>query len=166
MALVLRGSYHIYYGPGVVGILVWAALFYWIYLRTRNLILLMVCHAGWDAVGFLSQRWPAWPAAPYSSRRASGSRRPITWLVERNGRRQSGPVARSGSAPTPPWQPACPAGMAARPRRHALLAMVGRAALDRLRLRPVTARPIEPIPGRRAAHLDRGPGPVGTSRLP
>jgi hypothetical protein len=42
VALVLRGSYHIYYGPGVAGILVWAALFYWIYIRFRSLILLMV----------------------------------------------------------------------------------------------------------------------------
>ena len=59
VALVLRASYHIYYGPGVAGILVWALLFYWIYLRFRSLILLMVCHAAWDTVGFLSQRWPA-----------------------------------------------------------------------------------------------------------
>ena len=58
VVLALRGSYHIYYGPGVFGILVWAALFYWIYLRTGNAVLLMVSHAGWDAVGFLSQRWP------------------------------------------------------------------------------------------------------------
>jgi hypothetical protein len=55
VALVLRGAYHIYYGPGVVGIIVWAALYLWIYLRFRDVVPLMVCHALWDAVGFLSQ---------------------------------------------------------------------------------------------------------------
>jgi hypothetical protein len=55
VALVLRGAYHIYYGPGVVGILVWAALFYWLYLRFRQVVPLMICHALWDSVAFLSQ---------------------------------------------------------------------------------------------------------------
>jgi hypothetical protein len=84
VALVLRGSYHIYYGPGVLGILVWAALFYWIYLRFRSLILLMVCHAGWDAVGFFSQRWPAVAGGAVIVAVAIWLAAPITWLVERN----------------------------------------------------------------------------------
>ncbi len=84
VALVLRGSYHIYYGPGVVGILVWAALFYWIYLRTRSLIVLMVCHTAWDAVGFLSQRWAAVAAVAILVAVGVWIAAPITWLVERN----------------------------------------------------------------------------------
>ncbi len=84
VALVLRGSYHIYYGPGVVGILVWAALFYWIYLRFRSLILLMVCHAAWDAVGFFSQRWPAVAGGAVLVAVVIWLAAPISWLIERN----------------------------------------------------------------------------------
>jgi hypothetical protein len=116
VALLLRGSYHIYYGPGVLGILVWAVLFYWIYLRTRSLLLLMVGHAAWDAVGFLSQRWAfvagigillvvgIWIAAP------------ITWLVERDRTRPAPawvpgephpglPPVWTGAVAPPGWQP-------------------------------------------------------------
>ena len=84
VALVLRGSYHIYYGPGVVGILVWAALFYWIYLRFRSLILLMVCHAAWDTVGFFSQRWPAVAGGAVLVAVVIWLAAPISWLIERN----------------------------------------------------------------------------------
>ncbi|HMC40834.1 MAG TPA: CPBP family intramembrane glutamic endopeptidase, partial [Acidimicrobiales bacterium] len=49
-ALVLRAAYHIYYGPGVVGILIWAALFFWIYLRFRTIVPLIICHAYWDII--------------------------------------------------------------------------------------------------------------------
>jgi hypothetical protein len=98
VALVLRCSYHIYYGPGVVGILVWAALFYWIYLRTRSLILLMICHAGWDAVGFLAQSWPAASAVGLLIGIGVCIAGPITWLVERN------------AVPAGGWHPAGAAG--------------------------------------------------------
>jgi hypothetical protein len=84
VALVLRGSYHIYYGPGVVGILVWAALYYWTYLRTRQLVPLMVCHAGWDMVGFLSGRWPGIAIGAMILVLAIWIAAPILWLVERN----------------------------------------------------------------------------------
>jgi hypothetical protein len=99
VALVLRGSYHIYYGPGVVGILVWAALFYWIYLRTHSLILLMVSHAAWDVVGFLSQRWGAVAGFAILAAVAIWIAAPITWMVERNAPPQT-PVG-----PPPGWQP-------------------------------------------------------------
>jgi hypothetical protein len=104
VVLVLRGSYHIYYGPGVVGILVWAALFYWIYLRTGNVILLMVSHAGWDAVGFLSQRWPAVVGVGILVAVGIWIAAPITWLVERNNLQQ-GPVSPLAALPPPGWQP-------------------------------------------------------------
>ncbi|MGH9055680.1 MAG: CPBP family glutamic-type intramembrane protease [Acidimicrobiales bacterium] len=101
VALVLRGSYHIYYGPGAVGILVWAALFYWIYLRTRSLVPLIVCHAAWDAVGFLSQRWTAVAGVAVLVAIAIWIAAPITWLTQRNG---GGPVPPPRWAP-PGWHP-------------------------------------------------------------
>lgn len=107
VALVLRASYHIYYGPGVVGILVWAALFYWIYLRFRPLIILMVCHAAWDTVGFLSQRWPAVAGGAIVIAVGFWIAAPITWLVERNAPFED--VADTG-LPPPGWQPD-PAGV-------------------------------------------------------
>jgi hypothetical protein len=103
VVLVLRGSYHIYYGPGVLGILVWAALFYWIYLRTGNIVILMVSHAGWDAVGFLSQRWPGVAGVGVLLAVAIWIAAPITWLVERN---NVGPAEWSPTGlPPPGWQP-------------------------------------------------------------
>jgi hypothetical protein len=84
VALVLRGSYHIYYGPGVFGILVWAALYYWIYLRFRSLIPMMVCHVAWDAVGFLSQRWSFVALVGVLAAIGLWIAGPITWLVERS----------------------------------------------------------------------------------
>jgi hypothetical protein len=117
VVLVLRGSYHIYYGPGVVGILVWAALFYWIYLRTGNVLILMVSHAAWDGVGFLSQRWPGVAGVGVLVAIAIWIAAPITWLVERNnirpepvwhpGRPGPGPPS---ALPPPGWQPD-PAGV-------------------------------------------------------
>lgn len=86
VALVLRGSYHIYYGPGVAGILVWAALYYWLYLRTRQLVPLMVCHAAWDLVGFLSSRWPGLAVGAVLLVIAIWLTAGIMWLVERNNR--------------------------------------------------------------------------------
>ena len=98
VALVLRGSYHIYYGPGVLGILVWAALFLWIYLRTQSLLPLIVAHAAWDAVGFLSQRWGAVAGVALLVAVAIWIAAPITWAVGRGGR--------GGQPPAPPgWHP-------------------------------------------------------------
>jgi hypothetical protein len=105
VALVLRASYHIYYGPGVVGILVWAALFYWIYLRFRPLILLMVCHAAWDTVGFLSQRWPAVAGGAIVIAAGIWIAAPITWLVERNSPDRDATVDSHSGLPPPGWQP-------------------------------------------------------------
>jgi membrane protease YdiL (CAAX protease family) len=57
VAVVLRMSYHDYYGPGVIGIAVWAAVFIWLYLRTGSIIPLIIVHFFWDATIFWSQRW-------------------------------------------------------------------------------------------------------------
>jgi hypothetical protein len=112
VALVLRGAYHIYYGPGVVGIVIWAALMYWIFLRFRLLVPMMLAHAVYDTTVFWGARFPAvlavglflvvpavWIAAVSS------------WLAERSDRRArrqwaawtagSGPAWTAG--PGPAW---------------------------------------------------------------
>ncbi|HUD38288.1 MAG TPA: CPBP family intramembrane glutamic endopeptidase [Streptosporangiaceae bacterium] len=59
VAVLLRCSYHDYYGPGVVGIAIWASVFVWLFLRTGSVIPLIVVHVGWDTAIFLAQRWHA-----------------------------------------------------------------------------------------------------------
>ena len=46
VAVALRMSYHDYYGPGVIGIAVWAAVFVWLYLRTGSVIPLIIVFLG------------------------------------------------------------------------------------------------------------------------
>lgn len=96
VALVLRGSYHVYYGPGVFGILLWAAIYYWTYLRFRQLVPLMICHAAWDTVGFLSQRWAALTGVALLVVAVVWIVAPILWLVDRN---QGTPVRPTGAWP-------------------------------------------------------------------
>lgn len=98
VALVLRGSYHIYYGPGVVGILIWGAVFVWLYLRTRSLLPIVVVHAAWDTTVFMAQRWPVSIVFGLLVVLAMVIAAPITWLVERS----NPPVA---PAPAPPSWP-------------------------------------------------------------
>jgi len=50
LMVVARLSYHLYYGPVVVVLLPWAVLTVLVYLRTRAVLPLMVCHVGYDAV--------------------------------------------------------------------------------------------------------------------
>jgi hypothetical protein len=86
VALILRGAYHIYYGPGVVGILLWAGLMIWIYLRFRQVVPMMVTHAVYDGTLFFAQRWD-WLILPgillvLGVWIGSGT----SWLVERSNR--------------------------------------------------------------------------------
>ncbi len=57
VAVLLRCSYHDYYGLGVLGIAVWAAIFVWLFLRTGSVLPLIVVHVLWDASIFLGQHW-------------------------------------------------------------------------------------------------------------
>ncbi len=59
VAVLLRCSYHIYYGAGIVGIAVWATVFALLYLRFRSVIPLIILHFLWDSVQFLSLKWLA-----------------------------------------------------------------------------------------------------------
>jgi hypothetical protein len=112
VALVLRGSYHIYYGPGVVGILVWAALFYWIYLRFGELLPMVVCHILWDTVGFLSQRWAGVAAVAFLLVLALWIACPILWLVARNSQPVSVPAWAGAPHTWIPGQPGHPVQVA------------------------------------------------------
>ncbi len=59
VAVLLRCSYHIYYGAGIAGIAIWATVFALLYLRFRSVIPLIILHILWDSVQFLSLQWPA-----------------------------------------------------------------------------------------------------------
>lgn len=108
VALVLRCSYHIYYGPGVVGILVWAAIFYWLYLRFQCLVPLVICHAAWDTVSFLSQRWSFMAGIGLVIALGLWVAGPVTWLVERSDRKSAAvvwPVSTLQPTAPPGWHP-------------------------------------------------------------
>lgn len=49
LAVVVRGSYHLYYGWGVLPILAWAAVTAVLYLRYRRLLPFIITHVIWDA---------------------------------------------------------------------------------------------------------------------
>jgi membrane protease YdiL (CAAX protease family) len=59
VAVLLRCSYHTYYGAGIVGIAIWATVFALLYLRFRSVIPLIILHFLWDSLLFLSLKWPA-----------------------------------------------------------------------------------------------------------
>jgi Type II CAAX prenyl endopeptidase Rce1-like len=102
VALALRGSYHIYYGPGVLGVVVWAGLFLWLYLRTRALLVLMVCHTLWDLASFFSERWQAVATVGVLLLAVLFIAAPITWLVDRSkpgGGGWEGPAWTDGGPP-------------------------------------------------------------------
>jgi hypothetical protein len=91
VALLLRATYHIYYGPGVVGIFVWAALFLWLFLRFRTIVPLIIVHSTWDILVELAHWWPTvgvfevlgWLALLLVSF--------ILWLADRRPARPAGP---------------------------------------------------------------------------
>ena len=59
VAVLLRCTYHIYYGLGIVGIAIWATAFALLYLRFRSVIPLIILHFLWDSFQFLGLKWPA-----------------------------------------------------------------------------------------------------------
>lgn len=109
-ALVLRGAYHIYYGPGVFGILLWAALMYWIFLRFRQIVPMMAAHAVYDATLFVGQRFHVVIGIGVVVVAAVFVAAPITWLVERSNRASPSPGPTQPSAGWPLVQPGPPAG--------------------------------------------------------
>src|SRR5262249_54850040 len=55
VAVLLRCSFHHYYGPGGPCIAVWAAVFIWLFLRLGSVIPLIAVHFLWDATIFYQQ---------------------------------------------------------------------------------------------------------------
>jgi hypothetical protein len=106
VALILRASYHIYYGPGVVGIFIWASVFLWLFLRFRTIVPLILVHSTWDFLIMLANRWKfvagldvlAWIALFIAAF--------VLWLVDRGSRAQPSPLPMRA----PPGWYADPAG--------------------------------------------------------
>jgi Type II CAAX prenyl endopeptidase Rce1-like len=106
VAVLLRCSYHDYYGPGVVGIAIWAVLFVWLYLRLGSIIPLVVVHFLWDVTLFWGEQ-PRWNHAIYSGRVLAFVVVPlvaaISWVAEVMRRQASRPPATE--PPPGPYQP-------------------------------------------------------------
>ncbi|HEV3381184.1 MAG TPA: CPBP family intramembrane glutamic endopeptidase [Trebonia sp.] len=109
VAVLLRCSYHIYYGVGVIGVAVWATLFVWLFLRYGSIIPLIVIHFLWDASQFLAEKWPAVGAVASVGVLALLTTAFITWLVEFN-RRNAWKTRPPVSPPPWPVPPPPPAG--------------------------------------------------------
>ena len=84
IAIVLRVSYHVYYGPGSVGIIVWAAAFVWLYRRGRSLWPLIALHVYWDLTSFATRASKPAGAAMILVLLLAFLIAPVTWLAERN----------------------------------------------------------------------------------
>jgi membrane protease YdiL (CAAX protease family) len=89
VAVLLRCSYHDYYGPGVVGIAVWAAIFVWIFLRSGSIVPLIIVHFFWDLTIFFYQRWHVFGTVRLDAFVLLPLVAGITWLVEISRRRAS-----------------------------------------------------------------------------
>ena len=48
IAVGVRVSYHLYYGPGVLPIVLWATVSVLMYLKIRRLLPFIICHIAWD----------------------------------------------------------------------------------------------------------------------
>jgi membrane protease YdiL (CAAX protease family) len=49
VAVLVRASYHLYYGPGVLPIVLWATATVLAYRKIRRLLPFIICHFAWDA---------------------------------------------------------------------------------------------------------------------
>ncbi|HEY0869384.1 MAG TPA: CPBP family intramembrane glutamic endopeptidase [Acidothermaceae bacterium] len=58
VGIALRLSYHVYYGPGVIVFVLWAAAAIWLFRRTRRITPLIVAHALYDAFGAFAHEVP------------------------------------------------------------------------------------------------------------
>ena len=63
VGIALRLSYHVYYGPGVIVFVLWAAAAIWLFRRTRRITPLIVAHMIYDAVGAYFHEVPHPPLA-------------------------------------------------------------------------------------------------------
>ena len=101
VALLLRVSYHIYYGWGAVGIFLWAAAFLWLFFRFRTIIPLIVVHSTWDVMVFLANEWAGVGGLLVLGIFALFVTAFVLWLVDRSNRKVVTPI---GAGP-PGWYP-------------------------------------------------------------
>lgn len=101
VAVLLRCSYHDYYGLGVLGITVWALAFIWLYLRGGSILPLIVTHVLWDSNIYLGERW-------HDLRLFGGDAylllvivAALTWLAEVRNRHPQGPPVTVPPGPPP-----------------------------------------------------------------
>jgi len=87
VAVLLRCSYHDYYGLGMIGIAIWAAVFVWLFLRAGSVLPLIAVHVVWDANIFLGQRWYAVQVASALAFLAMFCIAVISWLADVGARR-------------------------------------------------------------------------------
>jgi len=107
VAVLLRCSYHDYYGLGVVGIAVWAAIFVWLFLRTGSVLPLIIVHMLWDSSIFLGQRWHEVQVATASGWIMLVLAAAISWLIDLQSR-QPGPPGGPPVTVIPPPATAAP----------------------------------------------------------
>jgi Type II CAAX prenyl endopeptidase Rce1-like len=50
VAVAVRVSYHLYYGPGVIPIVLWATASVLFYMKCRRLLPFIICHVAWDTM--------------------------------------------------------------------------------------------------------------------
>jgi membrane protease YdiL (CAAX protease family) len=101
VAVLLRCSYHDYYGLGVLGIAIWAAVFIWLFLRTGSVLPLIVVHVLWDTAIFLGQRWHVVLIAGGNAWLLLLLAAAISWLVDLHARRAGPPGAQPPGAGVP-----------------------------------------------------------------
>jgi len=102
VAVVLRCSYHDYYGPGVIGIAVWATIFIWLFLRTGSIVPLIITHFLWDATIFWSLQYKGVAAGADLVALFLFLAAAISWLADAIASRGGGrpPPGGAGQAPT------------------------------------------------------------------
>jgi Type II CAAX prenyl endopeptidase Rce1-like len=55
VAVAVRVSYHLYYGPGVIPIVLWATASVLFYMKIRRLLPFIICHVAWDLMVTIGQ---------------------------------------------------------------------------------------------------------------
>ena len=108
VALICRGAYHIYYGGGALGILVWAGVFLWLFWRFRSVVPMIVVHICWDSLVFLERVSKAFGGLLVLGLLGLVVVSVVLWLADRAERSRLGTGPPAGYPPAsanPPYPP-------------------------------------------------------------